>query len=238
MRKRVRAELTSFTAIQSYLDQHAERFAAVNATGARTALDDAVLAMKSAATGREVQQMVSRGARAKHLSSRSALLQHHMRAVSVAARAGASKVPALAALTMPRDRVGTPALLDAAKAMIEVASQYQAELSDLLGPDFLDKLVAVTEDVRDATHVGKESRLKRKAGTATLKDSLAKARDAVRILDVLVRRNVVDDAALTEEWVTRRRVAGVPRPAPESEETAAVPSLVVNGGGDEVKAAA
>jgi hypothetical protein len=152
------------------------------------------------------------------VASRRVLLEQHIRTIVGAARLAEGKTPALTGITAPPLKTPTAALLAAAESNMRVAEQHQAVLTPILGEGFLEQLRAAMVEVQDATATGRTSRAKRAAATAALTAETERGKNAVRVLDGLVLRNLGGDVALEREWRARRKVVLSGRPSASSAE--------------------
>jgi hypothetical protein len=218
MQKTHGAVLAALIQVQSFLDENDGTLRQVNVTGARQTVDDVITTLSARASDQDMHRRMSSGARAKHLASRRVLLEQHIRAISGAARLAEGKTPALSGITAPPMKTPTPALLAAAEGNLRLAEQNQAVLTPILGEGFLEQLRAAMAEVQDATATGRTSRTKRAAATAAMLAEVERGKNAVRVLDGLVLRNLGGDVALEREWRARRKVVLSGRPPSSSAE--------------------
>src|SRR5207247_1294972 len=99
MQQKYRRDGSAFVGAQGFLIENADVMSAVNETGARAALDDAIDRLSRGATEQEASVRTSKGAPAQQEASGTALLRQHCWAVAGAARLLETQVPALAGLT-------------------------------------------------------------------------------------------------------------------------------------------
>jgi hypothetical protein len=198
---------TALGQVQSFLDEHdATLLKAVNATGARAALDAVITTLSAQAADQEAHRRESVGASAKHIAARKALLEYHMRGVASAARLLAPTVPELAGITAPGRNLSTAAVVSAADGVVKLAEQHEAVLATMLKPDFLAKLRTAVQEVKDAVASGRTSRNKRTGATKAVKAEAERGRAAVKILDALVLEALAGNEKLVREWKSRRKI--------------------------------
>lgn len=229
MQKEQSATLAAFTQVRSFLDEHEALFQPINATGARTTLNQVITNLETNAAEQNAHFRASKGARARSIAARKTLLEQNMRTIAGAAQLLVKTIPDLAGITAPASRARISVLLAAADGMVQSAERHRNALNSVLDPGFMDRFKVVIQDMKDAIAFGRTSRTKRSASTAVLRSEVRRGRRAVRVLDGLVLGVLAGDVKLTREWRARRKVLTPGAMRSESQEpgadTAAVAEL-------------
>jgi hypothetical protein len=233
----VRVEKAAFEQVRSFLDEHPELLARVNASDARSALDQAIVGMAAGEDEQHRHRRTSREARVDAVTAQQRLLKKQMRAVAAAARLKAVDEPKLFGLAAPPANAGLTTVLAAAKKMVGDTQAYVHVLAPVIGADYLDKLSASIEAADRAQVTGRTSRAQGTVATKEVKRSLDRGRLALRVIDPLVAEALENEPKLLAEWNARRKKVGATRPASASDEVEGVTVSLVPSS-EEVKAAA
>jgi hypothetical protein len=138
--------LQSLEDARAFLDEHTDKLAAINTTGARQELDRAIADAAAHATDQTGHALVAEGTTQKQRALRHALLRDHMSPVARIARARLPHTPELAPLRMPRSNPSVQRLASAARGMAQAAeahadvflaaglpAEFIAQLNDAVG---------------------------------------------------------------------------------------------------------
>jgi hypothetical protein len=194
----------------------------------------------------KAQDAFARGARSCAITTgmlKEQLVREHMFPISVVARTRLSTVAELKVLTVSWRIQRLGSLVTAGYGMAEEARKYeQTFLTAGLPPDFIARLVAQTDALRDAMNAQSQLRAQRVKATIGLGEEARVARGALRVLDVLVRSRVKEKEVLAR-WRQLRRVTAratgstrIPEQADEINSAGSSPSGTVRP--EEVRAAA
>ncbi len=141
---------------------------------------------------------------------RQALVEDHMQPIGVVARARLRHVRELVGFTIPAAKASYGTLVAAGYGMAESARLYEATFLEAgLPADFIEKLLGATDALRDAANTKGQARALRIEATAALVEEARSARDALRVLDALVRKSIKDRSVLAR-WKAVSRVGPVP----------------------------
>jgi hypothetical protein len=136
---------------------------------------------------------------------RTELIQMHIRPIAAVAKAELSDA-GIAALTVPRRRGSTVALVATGYGMAEVAREHEASLlAGGLPSGFIEELLAATDALRESLSARKQTVGVRVAATAGLSNEARVATTRLRVLDTLVRK-AVREKPLLEAWKSVSRI--------------------------------
>jgi nucleotide-binding universal stress UspA family protein len=220
--------LQSLRAVQGFLDQNAEKLAAIVKSGARQKLDEAVIELAGHVSMQSGSHLAAQGATQRHRSLRQALIRDHMAPISRVARADLPRTPEVEPLKMPRGRPTAERLAAAAYGMAKAAVPF-SEVFTFAGlpSDFVDELNAATDAMLIAVNDRTKSRGLRGGATKGLSQKLAAGRRIVHVLDAFVKSALNDDPALLANWNVIKRVQ---RPAGRSQAILAPSTLAPSAG--------
>jgi hypothetical protein len=150
------------------------------------------------------------------------LLDEHMEVIRRVAAADLPHTPELKKLTVVNRGARFQALLRDAADMAAAANPFAAILvSGGLEPDFIDHLRQAAADLSAAISARASALAETGGATKTLKTLDEAARRQVRVIDVLVRKDLKSEKALLDQWTVIRR----PRKVPVASPAAAVPPV-------------
>jgi hypothetical protein len=215
------AVLESLRAVNSFLDENADRLGDVVHSGARQKLADALAELDAYATEQTAAGLAAEGATKMKRMLQRRLRRRHMRPIARIAR---SDLPATTALElkMPKGRPTAQRLAAHAEGMAKAAAPFaDAFISAGLPPDFLARLNAASSELVAAVSDRTQSRGRQSGATAGLKQRLSSARKLVHVLDTLIEAEVEDDEALLANWhmIKRVRRTGPKAKAPVADST-------------------
>lgn len=192
-----------------------EQFLETNGEAMTQVITSAARENFSASRERLVQHMKAQDGFARDTRSsvaikrtlRDQLLEDHIRPIGVVARAELRHVQALAGLTVPSGKARFGSLVAAGYGMAQSARPYEATfLAAGLPADFIAQLVRATDALQEALTTRGEARALRVEATVGLAEESRVARNALRVLDVLVRR-AIKDPVRRARWANVSRVA-------------------------------
>jgi hypothetical protein len=201
MEREQKAFLDRLTRAQRYFDRHARAVGTVNQSQARTALDEIVRSVKV----HYAAQRAAAAASAWHVECRQAarttLRYEHLRPIVAVARGIAPRGSALATLRVPPKHCSDKQLLRAAaRAALHAGANKQLFLDQCFPDDFVQRLVAATDAVRE-TRIEREVSRPANAGTTrTISALISRGRKLARVLDALVLVRIGRNARLAAEW--------------------------------------
>ncbi len=197
--------------VQRFLDANAAALGPVNTSGARKALDDAIVALTDHAVAQGEHTIGSTGETSKQRSLRMALRKQYLRPIARVAAAKLADVPEIATLRLPSIRMVGLELVDAANAMANAAAPYAATfMAAGLKPDFLDGLRACTEQLSTSLGGRTDHVIKRRGSTIALGAETSNGRKAINLLDAAIQQQVPDNAQLLAEWDAVKRIPKKP----------------------------
>jgi nucleotide-binding universal stress UspA family protein len=222
MKQKEGSALETLRRVQGFLDTHADVFASVNQSSTRRNLDNAVTQLTAHAADQETGLRSSKGETARQRALRLALRIHEMIPIVEAAKNAKKTVPELKALTMPDSHVRVEELLAAAGAMAETAGKHQQVLIDAGLPDnFVARLTAAADAVRQSIDVRGQNLGRRAGGTSGLGSEEKRARSLIKMVQGRVLPIVGGDAKMLAEWRSAKRINRKPGPVVGSEQAAA-----------------
>jgi len=139
---------------------------------------------------------------------REELIRTHMIPLSIVSRTLRTTLEDVNAFRVPARTRPFAAFVVAGYGMADAAKQNEpALLAGGLASGFIDKLIAATDALRDAVNATSETNARRVEATAGLRKAGRIGRDAIRVLNALVRAAVKDDNTLLDRWTNISRVA-------------------------------
>jgi hypothetical protein len=141
---------------------------------------------------------------------RRTLVDSHMRPIAAMARSEVERASRPAALKVATsvNRYGT--LIAAGYGMAQAAAPHrEALVAGGLKEDFIERLIAATNALRDADSAAAQVVGARVEATALLKERGRAARRYLHALDRIIRSEIQPDQALFGRWVSVSRVASV-----------------------------
>ncbi len=195
---------------QLFLDEHAGTMAAVNASGARKALDQVVQEFDGHAATQGEHLIGSTGETQKQRSIRLTIRRQYLKPIAKVAQAQLADVPEIATLRLPRPKLVGTQLVETANGIANAAEKHKDVFVNAgLTPDFLEGLRKLAQQLQESidgrtSHVGK-----RMGATIAIGSVSVRARRVLRTLDGVVHQNVTD-AGLLAEWDAVKRVAKKP----------------------------
>jgi len=153
---------------------------------------------------------------------REELIRNHMIPLAVVSRtrlAGSNDANAFRLLSRSRPFA---AFVVAGYGMADAATLNEsALLAGGLPSGFIDRLIGATDALRDAVNAKSETNARQVEATAGLRKAARIGRDAIRVLNALVRSALKDENTLLDRWTNISRVAAAATPAavasPESD---------------------
>jgi hypothetical protein len=201
------AVLESLRAVNSFLDENADRLGDVVHSGARQKLAEALAELDAYATEQTAAGLAGEGATKMKRMLQGRLRRRHMRPIARIARSDLPATTALEPLKMPKGRPTAQRLAAHAEGMAKAAAPFaDAFISAGLPPDFLARLNAASSELVAAVSDRTQSRGRQSGATAGLKQKLSSARKLVHVLDTFIEAEVEDNEALLANWHMIKRV--------------------------------
>ena len=130
------------------------------------------------------------------------------------------------ATRMPSPKLRTTALLAEAEAFREAAAPYEETfVRQGLAADFLAQLDAAIGDLRGAQQRQEKMHDRSVGAKAGLKNEIARGRQAVQMLDAIVKARFAGNTEVLERWQSAKRVKGVSGGSSSSAAPTVVPSV-------------
>jgi hypothetical protein len=203
--------LQSLRAVQTFLDDHADRLAGVVASGARKDLDDLVAQLDVQIGEQSAGSISVKGATQKHRTLRTILMRDHMTPIARIAVASLPNTPEVQPLKMPRGQPSAQRLAAAAHGMAKAATPFADVFVHAGMPaDFAAQLTTAADAMMHSVNDRTTIRGKRGGATKGLKSSLSQGRKVVHVIDAFVRTALQDDAGLLAHWNIVKRVKKAP----------------------------
>jgi hypothetical protein len=166
-------------------------------------------------------------------------VEEHMRPITLLAQAELGASPAT--FRVPRMNARFGEVVATGYGLAEAATPHkEALVAAGLREDFIERLVAATDALRDATRARSDVAAQRTEATALLEKDGRLARLRLRALDIAIRSAIKPDQPLYDRWVNLSRVASTAATAVASDATpkpeltdVPVPVEVEVGGGEE-----
>lgn len=214
---------------QRFFNAHPEEFEAVNASGARKALDDAIDAMTRNGVAQVEHTIRATGETLKQRRIRLELNRQYLRPIVKLAAATLGEVPELSTLRINAMRLSATQLVHAASAIANAVEPHaDTFIAAGLRPAFLAELRARTQELRDSLGQRTDHVNTRRGSTLALATETANARRVLQMLDAVVQQSVTDENLLAE-WAAVRRIPRKPGPsrgASEAESTGSSPQVL------------
>jgi hypothetical protein len=167
---------------------------------------------------------VASGLTQRQQELRKILLDEHMEVIRRVAAADLPHTPELKKLTVVNRTARFQNLLRDATDMAAAANPFADILvSGGLEPGFSDHLRQAAADLSAAISARATARGDMAGATKTLKTLDAAARRQIRVIDVLVKKDLKNEKALLDQWTVVRR----PRKVPIASPAAAVPPVAI-----------
>ena len=195
-------------------------------TAAREKFEALVAQVTDHSTAQLMGRQLTRAESQRVKSLMSKLRVYHMKPIVTIARAEIDQQPGITeAFQLPHGSVGAVKLLAAAKAMRESAQLYQPVFVGAGRPaDFLDRLTAAMTAVESALGGHARNVGTRVGANVGLTRGLSRARNALELLDPIVREAYEGNQVVLAKWKAAKRLRGVPAPAGTAEPEAAAPT--------------
>ena len=208
MRRKQEQLIQALERVEQFLESHPEISDAV--------LTSAAQEMFSASRTRLTQHMRLQDAFARALRNntgvkrvlRDDLVREHLRPISIVGRTRLPDAGEGAMFRLPPNKTSFLGVVAAGYGMAEAAKVHeQTFLAAGLPVDFIARLIAATDLLKGALDTKGATNALRVQATAGLQKEGRVARNALRVLDALVRAAVKQDNALLDRWVAVSRVA-------------------------------
>ena len=199
-------KLDSLERVQSFLDAHQE-LSGLKGTIMRAQLDAAVSAIgtQRAVQGSTTLQLQGAATQVKSLAEQ--LRTQHMEPIAKYARVRLKGVPNISALTLSVRGLTGVKLVAKARDMAAAAEPYASDLTQAQFPaDAIAQLQQAANSLEAALKDRSDAKRSRTGSTAGVKQQLVAGRDAVAMLDAVVRRTVAGNAVLLAEWRQAKRI--------------------------------
>jgi hypothetical protein len=194
---------------QSFLDAHDILVGAVNTSGARKTLDEAVARVETEFITQDAWRNQGKGETAQFHALRDDLRLNHMRPITTVAKAKFRTEPFFEALRLPEARIDAESLLNAAREMSQAAAPYASTFVGAgLPADFLEKLDSATGVFKQAMNDRTFARSRRVGATRGIPVTLLDGMNAVRLINSLIEPLLKPDVELLQAWRSVIRVGG------------------------------
>ncbi|HTE44985.1 MAG TPA: hypothetical protein VK636_07060 [Gemmatimonadaceae bacterium] len=228
MRYQQNAVLTSLRRAQQFLDANAGVLGDVNKS-ARVELDEVVAQLTTLSVAQDGGARGSKGETSRQHALRVALRRKHMTPIAQVAKYKLQAVPEFAALTLPPSTVSAQSDVAAAQAMADAASVHaQTFIDSGLPSTFLVDIRAAAAAVNDSILGRSTHQTRRNGATAGLAATEKRGRSMLKVLTALVMAHVGDDAQLSREWASAKKIQRKPGPPVGSQENAPTPPTLVS----------
>ena len=207
-----------FTQVQNFLDANNALIDPASVAPQRQ-----VLAGVIAQIGTYAQQQQSKGVETVQAhtvaSLRDSLRDSQMRPIATIALAKLPITPNLrSAFALPPAKTNALTLITMGQTMAQAAEPYaQVFVQNGLKSTFVDDLTAAITALHNAVTAADNSKVTSKGATSGIEEQLAAGKQAVKLLDSIVRPALSNSKTLLAQWSTVRREAGGPSlgaPAP------------------------
>jgi hypothetical protein len=193
---------------QVFLDKHNDVLSEVNTSGARAALNDAVLQLSSLEDRQDPTRFERMSELVAERTARDEVRENHMRPIASIARVALPHAEELDKLRLPHQTVDSHTLTVWARAMAKAAELHSSTFLDHgLAPDFVAKLQAATEPLEKAWKARSHGRAVRVGVTDAIRVQTTRALGIIGVIDALVTPRVARDALLSREWAVVKRIA-------------------------------
>ena len=215
------AVLESLRAVDSFLDENADRLGDVVTTGARRKLAEVLAELDTHATDQTASSLSAQGGTRQKRMLERRLRRWHMRPIARIARSDLPTTTEVEPLKMPKGRPTATRLAAHADGMAEAAAPFaDTFIAAGLRPDFIARLHTASSELLAAVSDRTQNRGRQGGATTGLRRKLSSARKLVHVLDAFVEAALEDDDVLLARWNLIKRVRHV---APKSK--TAVPEV-------------
>lgn len=176
----------------------------------KTLLDEVVARLTAHSTDQLVGSRLGKADTQRQRVLRKVVREQHLRPIAKIANALLKDSPGIDRATrMPSQHITTTKLLGEAGAFRAAATPYEQTFVKGGRPtDFLARLDAVVEELRQA-QLGKARNLGKSVGAkAGMEDEIVRGRQAVEMLDAIVTTTFVGNGELLAKWRRARRIRG------------------------------
>ena len=203
--------LETLRRVQGFLDTNNTVLAAVNQSGARTQLDDAVKAITTNVVNQRAGIVNAIGETAKQRKLRLTLRIHYMRPIARVAKRMLGVQPELSMLRMPPEDLGPTDLVGCARGMADAAEPHSTTLiAGGLKPGFVAQLLDAAKAVEDSLVDRSKSRGRRAGATGGLTKHEKAGREELKVLDALIVPEISGNAELLSEWRSIKKIGRKP----------------------------
>lgn len=214
----------SFQRVQDFLGAHP--LSEGSSYGSPREMLDAVVAKLGGHTTEQVAgRRLSRASTQRQQALRRALREQHLIPIAAIAKATLSDAPGIEkALKLPAGNLSTTALIAEAQGIRVAIAQFEPVFVRNGRPaDFLARLDAQIEELRQSLLGGARNVGRSVGAKQGMQKEIQRGRDAVRMLDAIVRTAFFGDPDVLAKWRIASRVQGVPGggPATGAEENVA-----------------
>jgi hypothetical protein len=238
MNIKIATVLTTFVRTQRFLDANAAALGQINQTGARKELDGAVTDLTGHVNTQESTRKQAMGETANQETLRNALLAQ-MRPIARIAASTLQSVPQFSSLKMPPATAGAVATLARAQAMADVAQQHLSTFTAAgLPADFLTQLGTAASAVQASLGTRDDLTGSRVVATQGTESASRRGRQAIKVLDAFIRRQLAGNDDLIAGWVSAKRYRAAAVVATSASTPAAGGASAVSGKASSVGAAA
>jgi len=223
---RQRKTIETLRHVQVFLDEHDDRLHAINAGGARKALDDITdtlvgLAMKQDPIRFQRQSKIEEERRARF-----ELRENQMKPIAKISALELPTIAEFARLRLPPKSAGSPTYLTWGREMAKAAELHAPMfLANGLAEGFISQLLAAVDKLQHANDQRCSMHASRIGATERIRTETRRAMRVIGVIDALVVRELADDGQLAREWQATRLVARRRTTAAALEATAAAPRL-------------
>ncbi len=208
------------------LIDHADRLGDIPNCGAARQLSACLVKIDEHDNQQRSRGLFAQSSSHRANSLRRVVLRNHMAPIARVAAVALPRTEELKPLRLPRGGVSFSNVVSAARGMATVAkTREDIFIAAGLAPDFIAQLVSATDALQASLDARGKSRHLKKGATVGIGTTIREARQAVRVLDSLVRIALEDDPALLTAWNaarTIRRPSAKPSAAPVEVATPAV----------------
>ena len=188
---------------------------------AKQLLDDVVARLKEHGERQVATRRLSMAQTARQRTLRRVLREQHLVPIAAIANAVLRGSPGIDRATrLPSPQLKTTKLLLEAAAFREAAAPYEDTfVRHGMATDFLARLDAAMEELRQAQAEHADIRQKKAGSRASLTTEIVRGRQAVQMLDAFVKAHFGDNADVLAQWQSAKKVLGVPGGGNASTET-------------------
>ncbi|HKO15559.1 MAG TPA: hypothetical protein VJU87_04930 [Gemmatimonadaceae bacterium] len=170
-------------------------------------LDEVVEQLTAQGVEQDTAQIARRTTTVRIRSLRTTLLERHMRPVADLARALLPEAENVSDLRMPNPEIDAEGLLNAALSMAQAASVHsEAFIMHGQSADFVARLTKAADTLRAAVDERGRARGRGVGATKSLRKLVKQGRQAVNLIQAVLRPVLLDDPKLMAEWQNARRV--------------------------------